>query len=340
MVNKKRVPDRWREYKSCSWTPIKNERIISFKTPLSKKFATGMEGDEGLVHSERFTPSDLINELDKKSLHLGMVLDFTFTKRYYDPTELTEKGIIYKKMMCPGHEIPKEEDIKRFEYEVFSFLENDKTGALVGVHCTHGINRTGYMVCRYLIDCKGYEPEDAIKAFNDARGYPIERENYLEDLKLRKPRHDVDFKDYSKELSRQEMNSKEREPDKPRNYREIYDRKRRFHREDNWADDFVPDFSSPGKYAWTDQYDDQEPRHSSRHTNRSHSTHTRPYRNHNYDRRNNHPRDRRIDYQRYDPYYPCHYGNHDSELGWYENDYRWHRNDRNFDPQRHRYRYK
>ena len=85
---------------------------------------------------------------------------------------------------------------------------------LIGVHCTHGVNRTGYLICRYLIERLKWKPEDAIlginsyisniirhliisecllvtKQFSGAlilgfekyRGHPIERINYLEDLR-------------------------------------------------------------------------------------------------------------------------------------------------------------
>ncbi|KXJ18401.1 RNA/RNP complex-1-interacting phosphatase [Exaiptasia diaphana] len=189
----KRVPDRWREYDPCKWIPIKDERIIAFKTPLSKKFDHEQPDDDGILESERFTPTDLVDGLAEKGFCLGLVVDFTFTKRYYDPQEFKKKGILYNKMMCPGHKIPDEKDVKRFEYEVHSFLEKNKNGSIVGVHCTHGVNRTGYMVCRYLIDCRGYQPDDAIKAFHESRGYPVERENYLEDLKSRTPGQGVNF---------------------------------------------------------------------------------------------------------------------------------------------------
>ncbi|KAH9630100.1 hypothetical protein HF086_004806, partial [Spodoptera exigua] len=53
---------------------------------------------------------------------------------------------------------------------------------LIGVHCTHGLNRTGYMVCRYMRDRLGIPAKDAIKRFEKARGYQIERENYVADL--------------------------------------------------------------------------------------------------------------------------------------------------------------
>nr|XP_026498669.1 RNA/RNP complex-1-interacting phosphatase [Vanessa tameamea] len=53
---------------------------------------------------------------------------------------------------------------------------------LIGVHCTHGLNRTGYMVCRYLRDRVGIPAKDAIKSFEIARGYQIERANFIADL--------------------------------------------------------------------------------------------------------------------------------------------------------------
>ncbi|XP_051897238.1 RNA/RNP complex-1-interacting phosphatase-like [Pristis pectinata] len=58
-------------------------------------------------------------------------------------------------------------------------MDNDK---LIGVHCTHGVNRTGYLICRYLIDVDGMDPHEAIDLFNKSRGYPIERQNYIQDL--------------------------------------------------------------------------------------------------------------------------------------------------------------
>ena len=51
--------------------------------------------------------------------------------------------------------------VKRFKYLIFSssFFFSD---ALIGVHCTHGLNRTGYMVCRYLIQKLKWDPQKAI----------------------------------------------------------------------------------------------------------------------------------------------------------------------------------
>jgi hypothetical protein len=70
---------------------------------------------------------------------------------------------------------------------------------LIGVHCTHGINRTGLMVCRYLIEYANWSPMDAIEGccflkeitccylieyleFQRARGHRIERQQYIDAL--------------------------------------------------------------------------------------------------------------------------------------------------------------
>uniref|UniRef100_A0A8B9QCA0 RNA/RNP complex-1-interacting phosphatase n=1 Tax=Apteryx owenii TaxID=8824 RepID=A0A8B9QCA0_APTOW len=85
-----------------------------------------------------------------------------------------------------GHEIPNNQTIYQFKCVVKNFLRDNKDNdKLIGVHCTHGLNRTGYLVCRYLIDVDGMEPNAAIELFNRARGHPIERMNYIEDLRKR-----------------------------------------------------------------------------------------------------------------------------------------------------------
>uniref|UniRef100_A0A1I7XF10 TYR_PHOSPHATASE_2 domain-containing protein n=1 Tax=Heterorhabditis bacteriophora TaxID=37862 RepID=A0A1I7XF10_HETBA len=53
---------------------------------------------------------------------------------------------------------------------------------LIGVHCTHGLNRTGYLICRYMIDRMGWTAAKAISHFEHFRGHPIERNQYKTSL--------------------------------------------------------------------------------------------------------------------------------------------------------------
>ncbi|KAF6029133.1 DUSP11 [Bugula neritina] len=70
-----------------------------------------------------------------------------------------------------------------FAQEVKKFLKvPENRNAVVGVHCTHGLNRTGYLICKYLIEHENMDPEEAINLFNVCRGHDMERENYLAHL--------------------------------------------------------------------------------------------------------------------------------------------------------------
>ncbi|KAJ9596765.1 hypothetical protein L9F63_012196, partial [Diploptera punctata] len=66
---------------------------------------------------------------------------------------------------------------------VDAYLHKSQEGdSLIGVHCTHGLNRTGYFICRYMSLRMGFTPTEAISAFEDARGYKIERQPYINDI--------------------------------------------------------------------------------------------------------------------------------------------------------------
>ncbi|XP_058063790.1 RNA/RNP complex-1-interacting phosphatase homolog [Anopheles bellator] len=165
-----RIPDRWLKYSSYSDTIA--DRFIALKVPLSENHFTGVP------EAKRFTPTDAI-----ETLSLGLIIDLTNTTRYYDPNEFTDNSVQYQKLFVRGHAIPEFSIVKRFVSIVKQFIrDRSNRGKYVGVHCTHGLNRTGYLVCAYLILELGYRAKDAIKLFNHKRGHQMERPNYLNSL--------------------------------------------------------------------------------------------------------------------------------------------------------------
>ncbi|KAM4037621.1 uncharacterized protein ACNLHF_016138 [Anomaloglossus baeobatrachus] len=175
MKSKNFIPDRWIDYIPVG-KRIPGTRFIAFKVPLKNIY------DGKLAPWQRFSPSDLVNDIKKQNEELGLVVDLTCTQRYYSPQELP-KTILYSKIFTVGHAVPSDQVIAQFKHIVNKYLsENSGNEKLVGVHCTHGLNRTGYLVCRYLIDMLRMEPSEAIEKFNSSRGHSIERSNYLEDL--------------------------------------------------------------------------------------------------------------------------------------------------------------
>ncbi|XP_053502047.1 RNA/RNP complex-1-interacting phosphatase [Ictalurus furcatus] len=170
------IPDRWTDYKAVG-KRIPGTRFIAFKVPLKQALR------RHLSESEVFGPFELMDVLKKEGEELGLIIDLTFTTRYYQPQDLPDT-LHYLKIFTAGHEVPSDSTILSFKKAVRRFLhDNQNNDKLIGVHCTHGLNRSGYLVCRYMIDVDGVEPHDAIDLFNKSRGHSIERQNYLKDLK-------------------------------------------------------------------------------------------------------------------------------------------------------------
>ncbi|KAM5227453.1 LOW QUALITY PROTEIN: RNA/RNP complex-1-interacting phosphatase [Ctenodactylus gundi] len=170
-----RIPERWKDYLPVGQR-MPGTRFIAFKVPLQKNF------EVNLAAEERFSVLDLFNKIQEQNEELGLIIDLTYTQRYYKPEDLPET-VSYLKIFTVGHQVPDKDTIFKFKCAVNEFLkENKDNDKLIGVHCTHGLNRTGYLICRYLIDVEGMRPDDAIELFSRCRGHGIERQNYIEDL--------------------------------------------------------------------------------------------------------------------------------------------------------------
>ncbi|XP_071827520.1 RNA/RNP complex-1-interacting phosphatase-like isoform X3 [Apostichopus japonicus] len=169
------LPDRWTDYDAVG-DVIPGTRFIAFKVPLRLQYfhRKGLE-------REIFTTSDLNEKLGDK---LRLVVDLSCKQvgMYYNPEDLEKNGIRYEKLRVEGKKVPSEHIIKRFKRIVTEFEKRQPEDYYIGVHCTHGVNRTGYVICRYMIEQLSKTTDEALRAFKAGRGYPLERENYIEAL--------------------------------------------------------------------------------------------------------------------------------------------------------------
>ncbi|XP_059611008.1 RNA/RNP complex-1-interacting phosphatase [Phlebotomus argentipes] len=168
-----KIPDRWLDYSNVG-RPIEGTQLIAFKTPLMQTY------NAKLTESTIFTPDNLVELIP----NLGLIIDLTASYRYYDPKKDLTADVEHVKLITQGHVVPEERNVSKFKKIISDFVADDKNASLlVGVHCTHGVNRTGYMICRYLMDCLNLQAEDAIKRVEEARGHSIERKNYTARLR-------------------------------------------------------------------------------------------------------------------------------------------------------------
>ncbi|XP_014240699.1 uncharacterized protein LOC106661669 isoform X1 [Cimex lectularius] len=180
-----KLPEGWENY-SAMGSRIPGTRIIAFKVPLKEHVV------QNLPPEERFTIPILLEKVS----NLGLIVDLTMTVKYYSHNEVVKKGVSYAKIRCPGQQLPNDSLVYRFFDIVDTYLEDHKNdNTLIGVHCTHGVNRTGYLICRYLMQRLGYSSNDALKLVEHARGHGIERIPYIKHLHSLTPgRHSYLFR--------------------------------------------------------------------------------------------------------------------------------------------------
>jgi len=177
-------------------TAVKGCHLVPMKVPLSMKEddISIEEGGLTIRKVKEALPTvvkvvSLVN-IDRKEL-------FRNGPKMYTREEVAEEGLLWGQVHCSplGHAdsqpYPSEEIVHQF------FKEVEVDNGLVAVHCAHGLNRTGYLICRYLIQKCGVEPKEAVARFNDARGYPMRRQTLLDHLFSRdwETREEADCKD-------------------------------------------------------------------------------------------------------------------------------------------------
>ena len=56
---------------------------------------------------------------------------------------------------------------------------------IVGVHCTHGFNRTGFLISAFMIEEHDWSVDAAVQEFRSARAPGIYKGDYLRDIYVR-----------------------------------------------------------------------------------------------------------------------------------------------------------
>uniref|UniRef100_A0A7N8XLK0 mRNA-capping enzyme n=1 Tax=Mastacembelus armatus TaxID=205130 RepID=A0A7N8XLK0_9TELE len=142
----------------------------------------GPRYDDQVAAEYRFHPSMLSNFLKSLKVKMGLLVDLTNTTRFYDRSDIEKEGITYVKLQCKGHgECPSEETTAMFIGMCERFMDKNPT-ELIGVHCTHGFNRTGFLICAYLVEKMDWSIEAAVAAFSNARAPGIYKGDYLREL--------------------------------------------------------------------------------------------------------------------------------------------------------------
>lgn len=128
------------------------------KVPLSEEFSDDKLCQTPVPADHIHTPKEFLKkQADEYSRKVGLVVDLTFTHKYYDgKKEFEAEGVEYLKILTAGGgtEPPKKPDLEIFAKKVTDFFKR-RPEEFCAVHCTHGINRSGFFIVNFLVEqCK------------------------------------------------------------------------------------------------------------------------------------------------------------------------------------------
>ncbi|TYI99078.1 hypothetical protein E1A91_D01G262500v1 [Gossypium mustelinum] len=172
--DKSRIPPGWLD---CPAVGKEIGCIIPSKVPLGESY------NDCVPPGKRYSFKQAVHKQEVSGRKLGLVIDLTNTSRYYQTTDLKKKGIKHVKIQCRGRgAVPENASVNTFVYEVSQFLLRQKSNKYILVHCTHGHNRTGYMIIHYLMRTQPMSVTQAIKFFSEARPPGIYKPDYIDAL--------------------------------------------------------------------------------------------------------------------------------------------------------------
>lgn len=131
----------------------------------------------------KFTPDMFFKQMRERKLTVGLVINLAYTDRFYDWNDLIDDhNVEYKHISCRGfNEAPQEDKQQEFIRVCNSFLSKNPR-KLIAVHCTHGFNRTGFMICSYLCREREWALDAAVAHFATCRPPGIYKQDYLNAL--------------------------------------------------------------------------------------------------------------------------------------------------------------
>ncbi|MEN2499259.1 MAG: hypothetical protein MHMPM18_003484 [Marteilia pararefringens] len=114
-----------------------------------------------------------------------MIIDLTKSYSYYPQSSVEDNFCQYRKIICAGFENPPDTtQVQEFCKICLEFFD-ENPGRLIAVHCTHGFNRTGFMIISYLVLVENLTLNAAYSLFKLSRQPGIYKSTYIRELNCR-----------------------------------------------------------------------------------------------------------------------------------------------------------
>ncbi|CAK9063344.1 Putative tyrosine-protein phosphatase 1 (Protein-tyrosine phosphatase 1), partial [Durusdinium trenchii] len=155
--------------------------IVPCKTPFEGWLADCAYQNGMLEDHQWFGKQELLQSCDEQGTPLGLVIDLVNTSKYYSGFQSCD-GVEYHKVKIPGRCVPERDTLEEV-FDIIDEFSERKPDLYVAIHCTHGLNRTGFLIAAYLMTRRSTPHwRDAVAVFEKARGGRIDKAYLLEAL--------------------------------------------------------------------------------------------------------------------------------------------------------------
>lgn len=170
---------KWGDYHSVGDTVLPT-KFIPMKTPLGSSILEQWGLPERPKHS--LTVSSLLAQQESAGRTVGLIIDLSNHDCLYQ--EDIPAHVEYSHIKLVAKELPPLDFVAKVAEKARSFWQVNPH-AYIAIHCAYGYNRTGFVVCSYLIQELGLTVDEALGAFGAARPPGIKHEKFIAELHRR-----------------------------------------------------------------------------------------------------------------------------------------------------------
>ena len=165
---------KWGEYESLG-TVVRGSRLIPMKTPLAEEYFDARETTHALTLEKMLDAQRAIGK------PIGMIIDLSNHDCLYEGEVPADVERVHVRNVAKS--VPTTRDVRKAIEAVARFTATDDR--FVAIHCAYGFNRTGFIVCCYLIEVCGLTHEEALARFAEARAPGVKHQTFKDALAQR-----------------------------------------------------------------------------------------------------------------------------------------------------------
>lgn len=171
---------KWGDYSAYGET-VAPTKFLPMKTPLGSEILLDWNLEEPPRHP--LTISQLQEDQAKKGRKIGMIIDLSNHETLYG-ADLKESDIVYERVPLVAKVFPTQQAVNKVVEKAEAYW-GEHPNHCIAIHCAYGFNRTGFVLCSYLIQVCNFSVQEALDSFAAARPPGVRHEQFIAELHKR-----------------------------------------------------------------------------------------------------------------------------------------------------------